>query len=130
MIDMYAETCLHEASHAVVAMSMGVTVTRLAVESLGDKAAGECYLPLPDDPLRAVAILLAGTLGVSGYGHMLHDMPGIEPKQPPRRSDAAGHMYTPARTKPRIGQRLAVFARTIGLGTRWRHDPTYIGRSA
>lgn len=81
MIDMYAETCLHEASHAVVAMAMGITATRLAVDTAGNSTAGECYLTLPDDSLHACAILLAGTLGVNAFSHLLGNMPCIEPKQ-------------------------------------------------
>lgn len=81
MPDAYTITCLHEASHAVAAMAMGVSVTKLAVDTVGNATAGECFLTLPADTVHAVAILLAGVNGTNAFSHLLGNMPDVEPKQ-------------------------------------------------
>ncbi len=79
--DAYIQTCLHESAHAVVATALGIHVLRLAVDSVGDSTAGECFLALPTDAIHATAVLLAGTLGVNAFNHLLGNMPCNAPKQ-------------------------------------------------
>jgi len=73
----FTSICLHEASHAVVALALGAGVSRLAVVARDDdKVAGECCCRLPTgDVNKAIAILMAGINGCNLFGHFSFAMP-------------------------------------------------------
>jgi|GEM_PF-4205671 len=95
----YAFICLHESAHCVVAIALGVKVSRVAAEQRGDGVAGEAYLTLPDDPCHATAILLAGVNSVNAFGHIAIESTDAPLSKPPNAAIPRDNQRQPAESK-------------------------------